>query len=138
MSYLIDTNVLSEIQKGPRANSAVSAWWKSTESSDLYLSVIVIGEIYRGIEKLFLTDPNRGQEFLDWIQEVINAFEGRILSVDLESAIIWGKLTSGRSIPLVDAQLAATALSRNMTLITRNTRDIHGTGVRYLNPFENR
>ena len=136
MSFLIDTNVLSEIQKGPRADSAVSAWWDSTESSDLYLSVIVIGEIYRGIEKLILADPDRGQVFLDWIQEVLKAFGGRILNVDLESAIIWGKLTSGRSLPLADAQLAATAISRNLILITRNTHDIRDTGVRYLNPFE--
>lgn len=138
MSYLVDTNVISEVQKGSRANSNVSTWWKSTDSSDLFLSVVVIGEIYRGIERLALTDPNRGQEFFDWIQEVIGAFEGRILGIDLESAIIWGKLTSGRSIPLADALLAATALSRNMTLITRNTRDIHDTGVRYVNPFEDR
>ena len=136
MSFLIDTNVLSEIQKGPRAHSAVSAWWDSTESSDLYLSVIVIGEIYRGIEKLILADPDRGQVFLDWIQEVLKAFGGRILNVDLESAIIWGKLTSGRSLPLADAQLAATAISRNLILITRNTHDIRDTGVRYLTPFE--
>jgi predicted nucleic acid-binding protein len=135
VSYLIDTNVLSEIRKGSRAHKQVLAWWHSTNESDLFLSVIVIGEIYRGIEKLLPVDPRQANVFLDWIQEVVKAFQGRILNVDLKSAKIWGKLTNNRTLPLSDGLLAATAISRNLTLVTRNTRDIHDTGVRYLNPW---
>ena len=135
MSYLIDTNVLSEIRKGVGADRAVLDWWSSINENDIHLSVVAMGEVYRGIEKLSRVDPARGKMFLDWIEEVIEAFDGRIIGIDLEAAVIWGKITSGRSLPLTDALLAATALSRNLTLVTRNTRDIHDTGVRYLNPF---
>ena len=135
MSYLIDTNVLSEIRKGPRAHDAVLEWWHSTSETDLFLSVIVVGEVYRGIEKLMPIDPNRARVFLDWIQEAVKAFEGRILNIDLETARVWARLTSGRTLPLSDGLLAATAISRDLTLITRNTNDIRDTGVRYLDPF---
>lgn len=136
MTYLIDTNILSEIQKGPSADERVLNWWNSTQDIDLYPSVVAVGEVYRGIEKLLRIDPRRGQVYLDWIRNVTEAFRGRILGVDLDSAIAWGKITSGRSLPLADAMLAATAISHNLVLVTRNTRDIRETGVQYLNPFE--
>ncbi len=112
------------------------AWWNSIEMSELYLSVMVAGEISRGIEKLMNSDPNRARIYRTWLGSVIQALDGRILDVELETAELWGKLTSRRSKPLVDTLLAATALTHNLTLVTRNTRDIQETGVRYLNPFQ--
>jgi predicted nucleic acid-binding protein len=136
LSFLVDTNVISEIQKGARCDQSVMAWWNSIEMSELYLSVMVAGEISRGIEKLMNSDPNRARIYRTWLGSVIQALDGRILDVELETAELWGKLTSRRSKPLVDTLLAATALTHNLTLVTRNTRDIQETGVRYLNPFQ--
>jgi toxin FitB len=136
VSFLLDTNVLSEVRKGACASASVMAWWDDVHPGDLYFSVIVAGEIHRGIQKLMKTDPSRAREFSEWLYSVVQAFEGRILQVDLETAEIWGRLTARRTLPLVDALLAATALAHDFTLVTRNTHDIHDTGVRYVNPFE--
>ena len=136
MSFILDTSVLSEVRKGARARAAVMSWWNNVQHHDLFLSVMVAGEIQRGIQKLKKTDPSRAREYADWLAAIVEAFEGRILPVDLKTAEIWGRLTARRTLPLVDALLAASALAHDFTLVTRNTRDIHDTGVRYLNPFE--
>jgi predicted nucleic acid-binding protein len=136
VSFLLDTNVLSEIRKGKNCDVKVRQWWDSTVASDFYLSVIVAGEIYRGIEKLMMTNPAMARKFQNWLVSVVQEFEGRTLAIDLKTAEIWGRLSSKRTLPLADGLLAATALAHDLTLITRNTKDIRGTGVRYLNPFE--
>jgi len=136
LSFLVDTNVISEIRKGSDCHTKVLAWWQLTRNSDLYLSVLVAGEIHRGIDKLMMTNPSRARKFQDWLLSVIQVFEGRILTIDLETAEVWGRITSKRTLPLADGLLAATALAHNLTLVTRNTKDIQDTGVRYLNPFE--
>ncbi len=136
MSFLLDTNVLSEVRKGENCNANVRRWWQSTTSADLYLSVIVAGEIYRGIEKLMKTNPVLARKFKSWITDLIHSFEGRLLPVDLATAELWGRISSNRTLPLADGLLAATALAHDLTLVTRNTKDIEGTGVRFLNPFE--
>lgn len=136
MSFILDTNVLSEVRKGARARAAVMSWWNGVHPHDLFLSVMVAGEIQRGIQKLKKTDPSRARAYADWLASIVEAFEGRILPVDLKTAEIWGRLTVRRTLSVVDALLAATALAHDFTLVTRNTRDIHDTGVRYLNPFE--
>lgn len=135
MSFLLGTNVLSEIRKGARCNTQVREWWSTTETSEIYLSVIVVGEVYRGIDKLMKTNPMLARKFQAWLRSMIREYSGRILVFDLEATEIWGRLTSKRTLPLADGLLAATALAHDLTLVTRNTRDIHDTGVRYLNPF---
>ena len=136
MSYLLDTNVLSEIRKGARCDSQVSEWWNTTETSEIYLSVIVVGEVYRGIDKLMKTNPVLARKFQTWLRSIVREYDGRILVFDLKATETWGKLTSKRTLPLADGLLAATALAHDLTLVTRNIRDIKGTGVRYLNPFQ--
>ena len=136
MSFLVDTNVLSEIRKGPNCDATVRAWWDSTTISDFYLSVIVAGEIYRGIDKLMKTNPALARKFQSWLRSLVHEFEGRTLGIDLKTTEIWGRLTSKRTLPLADGLLAATALAHDLTFVTRNTRDIQDTGVRFLNPFE--
>jgi len=123
LSFLLDTNVLSEIRKGENCDAKVREWWDSTTISDFYLSVIVAGEIYRGIDKLMKTNPALARKFQSWF-------------IDLKTAEIWGRLTSKRTLPLADGLLAATALAHDLTFVTRNTKDIRDTGVRYINPFE--
>jgi len=136
VSFLLDTNVLSEIRKGARASGPVRSWWKGVAPQDLYLSVMVPGEMHRGIQKLMKTDPSRARALGEWLDSVVEAFEGRILPIDLETAEMWGRLTTRRTLPVVDALLAATALTHDFTLVARNTKDIRDTGVRFLNPFE--
>jgi predicted nucleic acid-binding protein len=136
VSFLLSTNVLSEIRKGKNCDVKVRQWWDSTVASDFYLSVIVAGEIYRGIEKLMMTNPAMARKFQNWLVSVVQEFEGRTLAIDLKTAEIWGRLRSKRTLPPADGLLAATALAHDLTLVTRNTKDIRGTGVRYLNPFE--
>ena len=136
MSFLLDTNVLSEVQKGEQCEEVVKLWWDATDLKEIYLSVMVPGEIQRGIEKLSRKNPPRARLFESWLHSVMDEFQGRILKVDLETARIWGKMTSKRTLPLVDTLLAATAMAHDLILVTRNLKDIRGTGVRYLNPFE--
>ena len=136
MSFLLDTNVLSEVQKGEQCEEVVKLWWDATDLKEVYLSVMVPGEIQRGIEKLSRKNPPRARLFESWLHLVMDEFQGRILKVDLETARIWGKMTSKRTLPLVDTLLAATAMAHDLILVTRNLKDIRDTGVRYLNPFE--
>jgi hypothetical protein len=135
LSFLLDTNVLSEVQKGEKCDELVKLWWDATDMMEIYLSVMVPGEIQRGIEKLSRKNPPRARLFESWLHSVMDEFQGRILKVDLETARIWGKMTSTRTLPLVDTLLAATAMAHGLTLVTRNTRDVQDTGVRLLNPF---
>lgn len=136
MSYLLDTNVLSEIRKGKNGNAAVREWWSGTEVSDLHISVMVVGEIRRGIDRLHPRSPARVRELENWLVSVIHAFGERLLNVDRNVANIWGTMTVGRTLPLVDGLLAATALAHDLTLVTRNTKDIKDCGARLFNPWE--
>lgn len=135
MSYLVDTNVLSELRrKQPQAQ--VVAWFAARPPQSLYLSVLTLGEIRKGIERL--GDPVRQQPLLDWLEVGLpNYFLGRLLVVDAHTADRWGRLlgSAGRPLPAVDSLLAATALQHDLTLVTRNTADFEGTGVRLINPW---
>ena len=98
--------------------------------------MLVLGEVRRGIQRIRSRDPVRADKFEQWLQSGLRLFSNRILVVDGRVADAWGRITAARSLPMVDSLLAATAMCHGMTLVTRNTRDIHDTGVRYLNPFE--
>lgn len=135
MSYLIDTNVLSELRrKSP--NPAVVKWFEQRPPSTLYLSVLTLGEIRKGIESI--SDTSRKQALTDWLQTELPAFfTGRILDVDATTADHWGRLVAkaGRPLPAIDSLLAATASRHRMTLVTRNVKDVAGMAVDVFNPW---
>jgi len=136
VSYLLDTNVVSEIRKGARADKAVMKWLSEVDDEDLHLSVLVLGELRQGVERLRARDPAAAERLDRWLRRLAEGYEGRILLVDQPVAQEWGRLNVPDPMPAVDGLLAATALVHNLTLVTRNTRDVARTGARLLNPFE--
>lgn len=135
MTWLIDTNVISEIRKGPRCHPAVAAWWAGVDDRGLFLSALTLGEIRKGIEGLRPRDPAKAAALDAWLADVAEAFGPRVLGVDLAVAEAWGRMSAMRSVPVVDALLAATAGVHGLVLVTRNTADVEGLGVRVLDPF---
>ncbi|MDP1606534.1 MAG: type II toxin-antitoxin system VapC family toxin [Rhodocyclaceae bacterium] len=137
MSYLIDTNVLSELRrKSPDAG--VVAWFSRRLPATLHLSVLTLGEIRKGIEGS--SDETRRQSLLDWLETDLPAFfTGRVLPVDEAVADRWGRLAAaaGRPLPAIDSLLAATALEHDLVLVTRNARDFSGLPVQIFNPWAN-
>jgi toxin FitB len=133
--FLIDTNVISELRKGTRANANVRRWFESTDESTLYLSVLVTGEIRRGIEAIRRRDPRAASALEHWLAALVQAHSDRVLPVDATVADEWGRLDARGSLPVVDGLLAATARVHKLTLVTRNTRDVARTGVEVLDPF---
>ena len=140
MSYLIDTNVLSELRR-KQPDVHVVAWFSERAAQSLFLSVLTLGEIRKGIERLdgTQTDAVRRQALGDWLeQELPRFFLGRLLSIDVGIADRWGHLQAfaGRPLPAVDSLLAATALHHNLTLVTRNVKDFADMGVDLINPWD--
>ncbi len=135
MTWLVDTNVISEVRKRERCHPDVAAWWSGVDDRDLFLSVLTLGEIRRGIEAVRPKDPTRAAALEAWLADVAEAFGSRVLGVDAAVAAAWGRLSAIRSVSVVDALLAATAAAHGLVLVTRNTADVDGLGVRLLNPF---
>ncbi len=136
MSYLVDTNIISELCKGERRDPAVSRWYASVSDESLYLSVMVLGEIRKGIERLRMRNSIRADVLEHWLSAVKEAFAGRILYVDDPVSETWGHFNALRSLPAVDSLLAATAKVHHLTLVTRNTNEIADLGIELLNPFQ--
>ncbi len=136
MSYLLDTNVVSELRKGARCDSAVAQWITSVPDEHLHLSVLVIGEIRRGIDSLRRRDPSAANKLDGWLSGLRRDFADRILPVDEEVAETWGRLNVPDPLPAVDGLLAATAQVHGLTLATRNTSDVARSGVDWINPFQ--
>ena len=136
MNYLIDTNIISEVRKGGRCDPNVASWYEKIDDASLYLSVLVIGEIRKGIERLRPKDNSRAKALENWLISVERAFGERILPIDRAVANEWGRLSASRPVPVIDCLLAATAKIHRMTLVTRNIADIVDLGVHVLNPFE--
>jgi predicted nucleic acid-binding protein len=136
MSFLIDTNIISEVRKAERCHPRVAAWYASVEDEDMFLSVLVLGEVRKGIERARPRDPAKAAALESWLGQVIFGFAGRVLGVDVAVCDQWGRMAAIRSLPMVDALLAATAVVHKLTLVTRNDRDVAGLGVPVLNPFE--
>ena len=135
MSYLIDTNVLSELRR-KTPDAGVVAWFTQRPPSTLYLSVLSLGEIRKGIEGV--GDEARRQVLLDWLEaDLPTFFTGRILAVDAAVADRWGRLLAGagRPLPAIDSLLAATALEHDLVLVTRNAKDFTGVPVPLFNPW---
>ncbi len=122
MSFLADTNVISELCKGA--------------PDEVFLSVIVMGEIRRGIESIRRRDARAAISLDRWLRRVVSSHEGRILPVDARTADEWGRLNVPDPVPVVDGLMAATAKVHGLTLATRNVRDVERTGVSLLNPFD--
>jgi toxin FitB len=135
VSFLIDTNVISEVRKGSRCDANVSAWYASIEDADLYLSVLVLGEIRKGIEQARHRDRPKAEALEAWLIEVDAAFGERVLPIDRAVTDEWGRMSAVRSIPVIDGLLAATAAVHRMTFVTRNDTDVAGLGTEVLNPF---
>jgi len=135
MAYLVDTNILSQLRKRQRCNPGVAAWFDRVSASELYLSVLTLGEIWRGIELLRPRDPVSARHLEKWLRGLEQGYEDRIVPVTAAIAIRWGRLSPGQPLPVIDGLLAATALERDMTLVTRNMADIARSGVNCLNPF---
>lgn len=135
MGFLIDTNILSEIQKGDRADAGVKAWYANCNPDDLFLSVLVVGEIRQGIERLKRRDPVQAERLEHRLADIISIMQGRILAITESIAQRWGNINSPDPLPVIDGLLAATALEHGLTLVTRNVRDVKRSGVVLLNPF---
>ena len=135
MSYLIDTNIISEVRKGARCNAHVAAWYASVSDEELFLSTLVLGEIRKGVELARPRDANRAAALERWLREVEAAFDGRVLGIDNTVSDNWGRMSAIRPVPVIDGLLAATALTNGLTLVTRNDRDVAGLGATVLNPF---
>lgn len=136
--FLLDTNVVSELVR-PRPDSRVAYWMESTDEELLFLSVLTLGEIRKGITAL--ADPARKGRLETWLSRgLILRFEGRILAIDQAVADRWGQITGalalqGSPLAVIDGLLAATALHHNLTLVTRNTRDVALTGAAVFDPW---
>jgi len=135
MSYLIDTNVISEIRKGDRCNAQVAAWYAPLADEELFLSALVLGEIRKGVELARPRDPGKAAALERWLGDITVAFNDRILGIDSAVSDQWGRMSAIRPLPVIDGLLAATALTHGLTLVTRNDRDVAGLGASVLNPF---
>lgn len=134
MSWLVDTNVLSELRKGSRANEGVRAWFADAREDELFTSVLVIGQLRRGVESIRRRDVPSALALDQWLSRLAASFSERVLSIDLRVAERWGYLNVPDPVPTVDDLLAATALVHDLVLVTRNVRDVERTGVRLLDP----
>jgi predicted nucleic acid-binding protein len=135
MSYLIDTNIIAEVRKGTRCDPRVARWWAGIADADLFVSVLVLGEIRKGIELARPRDPAKAAALERWLNTVRHLFGQRILPIDQAVADAWGRLNASRPRPTVDSLLAATAQVYDLTLVTRNLTDMPKTGISILNPF---
>jgi toxin FitB len=135
VSFLLDTNVVSEIRKR-KPDPGVVAWFTSVSADDLFLSVLVVGEIRQGVARLARRDRAQAETYDRWLDQLIEAYGDRIAPITSEVAQVWGRLNVPDPLPVVDGLLAATALVHGWTLVTRNVDDVGSTGVRLLNPFD--
>jgi predicted nucleic acid-binding protein len=136
VNYLLDTNVISELRKGPRGSASVAAWFASLRDEQAFLSVLVLGEIRRGIEMARSKEPDRALLFAEWLESLRRKFADRVLVVDQAVADEWGRMIATQATHVTDVLLAATAKVNGMTLATRKVRHVAGLGVEIVNPFD--
>lgn len=137
MNYLLDTCLLSEFLKR-KPDQNVLDWFNSQGDETLYISVLAIGEIHKGIAKLVAS--RRKSEFQNWLESVVFRFDSRILAFDISTSYVWGEMKAdleakGRNIPVIDSLMAATALEYDLTVATRDESDFTPTGVSIINPW---
>jgi toxin FitB len=136
LTFLLDTNIVSELRKGPRANARVRHWFEDVPDETLRLSVLVLGELRQGVERLRARDPASAERLELWLTRLAADHEGRIIPINEDVAERWGRLNVPDPLPTIDGLLAATALVYDLTLVTRNVRDVARTGVRFVDPFQ--
>jgi predicted nucleic acid-binding protein len=136
VSYLVDTNVISELRKGQRCDETVAEWWSTVPENDIFLSVLTIGEIRKGIENIRRRDAPAAFALEAWLLRVVNNHADRILKIDLDIANEWGRLNVPDPLPVIDGLIASTAKVRGLTLVTRNVADLVRTGVSHINPWQ--
>jgi predicted nucleic acid-binding protein len=134
--YLLDTNVISELRKRERCAPRVDAWARNHPAQQDFMSVLAVGELRRGIALKRAADPATADVLDRWLSKLTQRYGERILPVTLEVAETWGKLGAIRPIPPEDGLMAATALVHDLTLVTRNVRNVEGLGVELLNPWQ--
>jgi len=135
VAFLLDTNILSELRK-PHCDKNVLAWMAAIHSDECHISVIVVGEIRRGIDMIRRRDPARAGALDRWLTKLQTAYADRILPVTTEIALEWGRISAQGSLSPIDALMAATASHYDLTMVTRNVVDFAPTGISILNPFE--
>ena len=139
MKYLLDTCVISELSK-KRPNSKVIKWIRGQHEQDIYLSVLTLGELQKGITKI--VDSRRKQELLEWLEsDLPQRFDKRILLVTDAVARKWGEIQGvteqqGQKMPVIDSLIASTGLTYNLEVATRNIDDMKASGVQLFNPWE--
>lgn len=136
--YLLDTNIVSELRKGRRMHPQVARWIDVRHRRELYLSVITLAELRRGIALAAVRDPAKGEALERWYREIAHNFarSRHLLSIGPLECELWGELQGIRTLPVLDTFLAATAKAQSLILATRNTRDFEGLPVEVENPFE--
>lgn len=137
--YLCDTNVISEIRKGAKADAGVRQFFASAAEQNipLYLSAITIGELRRGVDLIkHRGDNSQAKVLAEWLDELIEQYQNHILGIDSDIAMLWGKLRVPHPENALDKLIAATALIYDLTVVTRNVKDFERSGVRLLNPFK--
>jgi predicted nucleic acid-binding protein len=134
VTYLLDTNVISELRRR-RPDPHVVAWYDSVSSAEIYISVLSVGEIRLGIERLRRKDAAQTDLLEQWLRGLRATYAGHIIDVDASVAEEWGRLNVPDPLPVIDGLLAASAKARGWTLVTRNTADLARCAVPVLNPF---
>lgn len=133
--YLLDTNVISETRK-TRADTGVLTFLSAADAVGLFLSVLTLGELRKGVAARRRIDPAAADRLGIWVDSIETTFADRVLSVEIAVARLWGELSAGRSLPVIDTLIAATAMVHGLTLVTRNTRDVELTGVPLIDPWQ--
>jgi predicted nucleic acid-binding protein len=137
--YLIDTNVISEVRKRSKANKGVREFFKQViaEQSRVYISVVTVGELHRGVELIrHRGDLRQANQLQKWLDALLIEYKDHLLDINQDVAQLWGQLRVPHAENALDKQIAATALIYDLTVVTRNQKDFFKTGVRLLNPFE--
>ncbi len=135
LQYLLDTNVLSETRK-KQADERVISFLSSAEPSGLFISVLTLGELRKGVALKELSDADSAKKLTAWVDGLEFSFADRILGIDAAIATVWGELSAQRSRPVVDTLLAATAIVHELTFVTRNLSDVQDIKLKLLDPWQ--
>ncbi|MDA8418420.1 MAG: type II toxin-antitoxin system VapC family toxin [Desulfobacteraceae bacterium] len=139
MKYLLDTCVISEIIR-PKPSTKITKWIKQADESNFFISVLTIGELHKGIEKL--DESKIKEELHNWVDnDLKERFWTRIIDINLQTAMTWGKIQGmaervGKPMPAIDSLIAATGIAHHLTVATRNISDMKASGVTLINPWE--
>jgi toxin FitB len=133
--YLVDTNVVSEVRKGARCNPGVRAWYDSVPTEQLLITAITFGELLRGIHLVRRNDPQQATVLDAWYRQLKVLFANKVIAVDLTVMERWAEISAARTIAPLDGIIAATAITKDLIVVTRNISDFTPTGAQVLNPF---